>query len=127
MILGSRSRKGDKLNIHVGNLAREVTEEGLRQVFEPFGKVAAVRIIMDRHSGVSRGFAFVEMGDQAEAQAAVHALHRRELAGRTLDVSEAHPPHEGTRNSRFHVGGRGSRPRREVAGSWLAQHRRRPF
>ena len=87
------------MNIHVGNLAREVTEEELRRAFEPFGRVAAVRIVTDRSSGLSRGFGFVEMSDKAEAQAAIEGLNMKELAGRTLDISEARPPREGRRDN----------------------------
>ena len=85
-------KEGSNLNIYVANLAREVTEEELRRTFEPFGRVAAVRIVTDRYSGVSRGLGFVEMSDKAEAQAAIEGLNMEELAGPTLDVSEAHPP-----------------------------------
>ena len=80
------------MNIHVGNLAREVAEDELRRTFEAFGQVTAVNIITDRSSGVSRGFGFVEMPDKAEAQAAIAGLHMKELGGRTLDISEARPP-----------------------------------
>jgi len=97
------------VNIYVGNLAREVTEEELRQAFEPFGQVTAVRIIKDRHSGISRGFGFVEMSAKAEGQAAIEGLNGKELAGRTLDVNEAGPPREGRRDSRPYSGGRGGR------------------
>ncbi len=96
------------MNIHVANLAREVTEEELRRAFEPFGQVAAVRIVTDRHSGVSRGFGFVEMSDKAEAQAAIEGLNMKELAGPTLDVSEA-PPRTGGRDKRPYGGGGGGR------------------
>ena len=88
------------MNIHVGNLAREVTEAELRQAFGEFGHVAAVRIITDRHSGVSRGFGFVDMPDRTEAQAAIEGLNMKELAGRTLDLSEARGLREGRRDSR---------------------------
>ncbi len=78
------------MQIHVGNLSREVTEAELRQAFEPFGQVAAVRLVTDRYSGVSRGFGFVDMPDRAEAEAAMESLNLKEFAGRTLDLSEAH-------------------------------------
>jgi len=64
----------------------------LRRTFEPFGQVAAVRIVTDRYSGVSKGFGFVEMSAKAEAQAAIEGLNMKELAGPTLDVGEARPP-----------------------------------
>jgi len=78
------------VQIHVGNLAREVTEAELKQAFEVYGRVAAVRLVTDRYSGVSRGFGFVDMPDRDEAMAAMEALNLKELAGRTLDLSEAH-------------------------------------
>ena len=95
------------MNIHVGNLAREVTEAELRTAFESFGQVAAVRIVTDRHSGVSRGFGFVDMPDRAEALAAVEGLNMKELSGRTLDVSESRGPRDGKRGGRPHGGGAG--------------------
>jgi RNA recognition motif-containing protein len=98
------------LNIHVGNLAREVTEGELREAFEPFGQVVAVRIVTDKFRGVSRGFGFVEMKEEAEGQAAIDGLNRKELVGRSLDVSEAHPFREGGRNSRPGGGGGRGRP-----------------
>ena len=78
------------MQIHVGNLARDVTEAELKQAFEAYGRVAAVRLVTDRYSGVSRGFGFVDMPDRDEAMAAMEALNLKELAGRTLDLSEAH-------------------------------------
>ncbi|HEY48456.1 MAG TPA: RNA-binding protein [Dehalococcoidia bacterium] len=98
------------MNIHVGNLAREVTEAELRKAFEEFGQVAAVRIITDRYSGVSKGFGFVEMPKRAEAEAAITGLNMKELAGRTLDLSEARGPRERGRTSRPHGGGGRGRP-----------------
>ncbi len=78
------------MQIHVGNLSREVTEAELRQAFEAYGRVDAVRLVTDRYSHVSRGFGFVDMPDGDEAQAALDALNLKEFAGRTLDLSEAH-------------------------------------
>jgi RNA recognition motif-containing protein len=62
------------MNIYVGNLSSEVTEEDLRQAFEGLGQVVSVNIIKDRYSGESRGFGFVEMPDKAEAQSAINGL-----------------------------------------------------
>ena len=115
------------MNIHVGNLAREVTEEELRRAFEPFGRVAAVRIVTDRSSGLSRGFGFIEMSDKAEAQAAIEGLNMKELAGRTLDVSEARPPRTGGRDKRPYGGGGGGRSDRGGGGGWSGGGRRRSF
>ena len=109
MLIGLLPKEGGNLNIHVGNLAREVTEQELRQAFEPFGQVAAVRIVTDRYSGVSRGFAFVEMPDRTEARAGIEGLNMKELAGRTLDVSEARSPREARMHSRPHGSSRQGR------------------
>ncbi len=86
------------MNIYVGNLSREVTEEDLRQAFETFGQVTSVKIITDKLSGVSRGFGFVEMPAKAEAQAAITGLNDKELKGGTLTVNEARPRSEGRRD-----------------------------
>jgi RNA recognition motif-containing protein len=79
------------MNIYVGNLSPEVTEDELRQEFAAFGQVASVAIIKDKYSGSSRGFAFVEMPAVSEGQAAVAGLKGKTLRERTLDVSEARP------------------------------------
>lgn len=124
MLIGLLPKGGGNLNIHVGNLAREVTEAELRLAFESFGHVAAVRIITDRHSGVSRGFGFVDMTDRAEARAAIEGLNMKELAGRTLDLSEAR---EGRRDNRPYGGGGGGRPGRGGKGGGGGGGRRRRF
>ncbi len=79
------------MNIYVGNMSYEVTEEDLRQAFEGFGKVESVNIIKDRYSGEPRGFGFVEMPDKAEGQSAINDLNGKDLKGRTLNVNEARP------------------------------------
>ena len=93
------------MNLYVGNLSREVTDEELRQEFEAFGKVESVNIIKDRYSGQSRGFGFVEMATREEGQAAIDGLKGKSLKGRELDVSEARPRTEGRRGG-FGGGGR---------------------
>ena len=85
------------MNIYVGSLSREVTEEELRQAFETFGEVTSAKIITDRSSGISRGFGFVEMPTKAEAQAAITGLNGTELKGETLTVNEARPRSESGR------------------------------
>ena len=77
------------MNIYVGNLSYDVTEEQLRELFTPFGQVDSVSIITDRVSGRPRGFGFVSMPEKAEAQAAIDKLEGQESNGRTLKVSEA--------------------------------------
>ncbi len=91
------------MNIYVGNLSYNTTEEGLRQAFETHGEVATVNVVTDRYSGKSRGFGFVEMPSKEEAQTAMSALNGQELDGQTLNVNEARPR---TENS---GGGRGQR------------------
>ena len=93
------------MNIYVGNLPHELTEEELRQAFETFGEVTSAKIITDRFSGVSRGFGFVEMPTKAEAQAAITGLNGTELKGQTLNVNEARPRRD-SRQDRGRQGGR---------------------
>jgi RNA recognition motif-containing protein len=85
----------NSVNIYVGNLSREVTEDELRKAFEAFGQVTTVSIIKDRYSGESRGFGFVEMSTKTEAQAAISGLNGTSLKDRTLSASEARPRAEG--------------------------------
>ncbi len=79
------------MNIFVGNLAFNSTEQDIRALFEPYGVVDTIRIITDRYTGQSRGFAFVEMPDTRAAQSAIQGLQGKALAGRTLNVNEAKP------------------------------------
>jgi len=83
------------VNIYLGNLSREVTEDELRKAFEAFGQVTSVSIIKDRYSNESRGFGFIEMATKTEAQAAINGLNGTSLKERTLSVSEARPRTEG--------------------------------
>jgi RNA recognition motif-containing protein len=94
------------MNIYVGNLSWEVSEDELRDAFEAFGQVTSVNIIKDRYSGQSRGFGFVEMSTESEAQAAISGLNGTSLRDRTLNVSEARPRTEGGRGGGFGGGGR---------------------
>jgi len=94
------------MNIYVGNLSREVTEEDLRQAFEAFGEVTSAKIINDRYSGESRGFGFVEMPSKADGESAITGLKEKELKGRTLNVNEARPRSGGRQSGRGPGGGR---------------------
>ncbi len=85
------------MNIYVGNLPREATEDDLRQAFEAFGQVTSAKIITDKFTGDPRGFGFVEMSNSTEAQAALTGLDGKDLKGRTLRVNEARPRTEGGR------------------------------
>jgi len=98
------------MNVYLGNLSGEISEEDLREAFEPFGKVASVTIIKDKVSGEPRGFGFVEMPAKAEAQSAITGLEGKELKGRTLKVNEARPRSESP------TGGRGRSPDRRPGG-----------
>ncbi len=79
------------MNIYIGNMSSDTTEDQLRQAFEGFGEVSTVKIITDRDSGQPRGFAFVEMSAKSEADAAISGLNGQDLNGRALNVNEAKP------------------------------------
>jgi len=85
------------MNIYVGNLSYEVTEEDLKNAFESFGKVDTVKVIKDNETGRAKGFGFVEMPEKSEAQAAIEGLNGKDLKGRSLNVNEARPRPEGRR------------------------------
>ncbi len=91
------------MNIYVGNLSYEVTEEDLRTSFESFGKVESANIIQDKYSGKSKGFGFIEMPSAEEAKSAIEGLNGKDLKGRNLNVNEARPRSESRRDR----GGRG--------------------
>ncbi|HQV21632.1 MAG: RNA-binding protein [Moraxellaceae bacterium] len=84
---------GNKL--YVGNLSYGVSNADLEQVFSAHGAVRSAMVVMDRETGRSKGFGFVEMGSDQEAQTAINALHGKEISGRTLTVNEARPKEEG--------------------------------
>ncbi len=79
------------MNIYVGNLAWGVADEELRRAFEGYGQVASATVIIDKVTGKSRGFGFVEMPDNGEAQSAIDALNGKDLKGRAITVNEARP------------------------------------
>jgi len=101
-------------NIFVGNLDFHVAEDELRQLFAQFGQVDRVSVMMDRVTGRSRGFAFVEMTNNEEGEKAIAELNGSQFSGRTLNVNEARPKVErgGERNSGFDRGGSRRRDRR---------------
>ena len=88
--------------LYVGNLAYSVTSQSLEQLFSEFGQVKDATVVQDRDTGRSKGFGFVEMADNGQAQAAVQALNLKEVDGRCLTVNEARP-----REERGGGGGRG--------------------
>jgi cold-inducible RNA-binding protein len=79
------------MKLYVGNLSFQTTEDRLRQLFEPHGQVVSATIVMDRDTGRSRGFGFVEMGDASQGTAAINAINNQEVDGRKLTVNEAKP------------------------------------
>ena len=79
------------MNIYVGNLPFEIDDTELESTFAPFGEVSSARVIQDRFSGRSRGFGFVEMADDSQAEAAIQALNGKDFSGRPLTVNEAKP------------------------------------
>jgi RNA recognition motif-containing protein len=81
-------------NIFVGNLSFGSTEDDVRAMFEQYGNVDRVSVITDRETGRSRGFAFVEMGDDNEAERAISSLNGAQIGGRTINVNEARPKSE---------------------------------
>lgn len=95
------------MNIYVGSLSFEATEEDVKQTFEAFGKVEKVTIIKDKMTGRPRGFAFVEMPDNTEAQAALTGTNGKEVKGRPISVSEARPRPAGGGGGRGFGGGGG--------------------
>ncbi len=108
------------MNIYVGNLSQETTDEDLRQAFEAFGQVESATVIKDRFSGESRGFGFVEMPSKTEAQTAIEQMNGKDLKGRAVSVNEARPKAPrtggggggggGGRSGGGHGGGGGRKP-----------------
>jgi RNA recognition motif-containing protein len=92
------------MNIYVGNLARAVSEDDLKETFQAFGEVAKAAVIKDKFSGESRGFGFVEMPNKDEAEKAISMLNGKDLKGRSATVNEAKPRTDSPRSGGF--GGR---------------------
>ena len=79
------------MNVYVGNLSYDLSEEDLKSAFEEYGEVTSAKIISDRYSGRSKGFGFIEMTSDEEGKAAIEGLTGKELAGRAIVVNEARP------------------------------------
>jgi RNA recognition motif-containing protein len=94
-------------NIYVGNLSFRATEDDVRKAFSAYGEVSSVNIIMDRETGRSRGFAFVEMPNPDEANSAIEGTNGQEIAGRGVTVNEAKPREDRPRGGRGGGGGGG--------------------
>jgi len=94
------------MNIYVGNLSSDVTGDDLRQAFEAFGQVESANVIMDKFSGESKGFGFVEMPSKEEATAAIADMNGKEIKGKAVNVNEARPRVERPRGGGGYGGGR---------------------
>lgn len=79
------------MNIYVGNLSYQASDDDLREAFEPFGQVASAQVIKDKFTGRSRGFGFVEMPNDDEGQKAIDGVNNQDVAGRPVRVNEARP------------------------------------
>jgi RNA recognition motif-containing protein len=117
-------------NIFVGNLDFRVTEDSLRPMFEAYGAVESLRIMTDRDTGRSRGFAFVVMKDTAEAERAIAALNGAVVDGRALNVNEARPQTTSGGGGKFSRkpgggGGAGGGGRQGGRGGWSGERRER--
>jgi len=88
------------MNIYVGNLSWNTNDDELRGAFEGFGEVSSAKVIMDRETGRSRGFGFVEMPDDNDAKQAIEGMNDKDLGGRTLRVNEARPRDDRPRGPR---------------------------
>lgn len=97
------------MNIYVGNLSYQTTEDELRKAFEDHGEVSSAAIIKDKYSGESKGFGFVEMSDNEKANAAISALNGADFSGRQLKVNEARPREDRGGGGRGGGGGGGGR------------------
>ena len=95
--------------VYVGNLSYGTTDSDLQKMFEEFGTVESAQVIMDRASGRSKGFGFVEMGSQQEAEAAIKGLNGKDMDGRALTVNEAKPREDRGGGGRGGYGGGGGR------------------
>jgi RNA recognition motif-containing protein len=98
------------MNIFVGNLSRDVSDEDLRKAFEAFGEVASATVIKDKFSGEPRGFGFVEMPAKSAAQSAIAGMNGKELKGRAVNVNEARPRSDDRGGGRRAGGGGRRRP-----------------
>jgi RNA recognition motif-containing protein len=93
--------------LYVGNLSYSVTSQSLESLFAEYGQVKDAQVVQDRDTGRSKGFGFVEMGDNAQAQAAIQGLNLKEIEGRCLTVNEARPREERGGRGGGGGGGRG--------------------
>jgi len=116
------------MNIYVGNLLFDVTEDELKEAFSPFGEVTEVRLIMDKFSGKSKGFGFVEMPSKEEAEKAIEEMNGKEMKGRAMTVNVAKPKTDrggrGRGDQRCHAAGDagGEQPGRGESDDYVGGH-----
>ena len=94
-----KNRSVAQMNIYVGNVKYEMTENDLKEMFSAYGEVASARIITDKDTGRSKGFGFVEMPNDSQAHVAIESTNEKEIGGRTLKVNEARPREERPRRA----------------------------
>ncbi len=97
------------MNIYVGNMSYDTTENDLQEAFAAFGAVTSISVIMDRETGRPRGFAFIEMANDEEGKAAIEGLNLKKVGGRNVTVNEARPREDRGGGRRGGGGGRGGR------------------
>lgn len=112
------------MNIYVGNLPHATTDSELREAFEEYGTVQSAAVIKDKFTGDSRGFGFVEMPDNSEAQEAIEQLNGQSFGGRTLTVNEARPREERSGGSGYRSGNGGGGYRGGSGGGYGGGQRR---
>ena len=111
------------MNIYISNLSFKVEDNDLRQLFEEYGEVTSAKVVMDRYTGRSKGFGFIEMPDDEAAQKAITELNQAEYDGRMITVNEARPREE--RPARGNYGGHGGGDRHRSGGHGDRQNNRR--
>ena len=99
MVWELKNRSVAQMNIYVGNVKYEMTENDLKEMFSAYGEVASARIITDKDTGRSKGFGFVEMPNDSQALVAIESTNEKEIGGRTLKVNEARPREERPRRA----------------------------
>jgi len=97
------------MNIYIGNLSQQVSEQQLEELFKAYGSVSSVKIIRDMFTGESKGFAFVEMKEKAAAENAIKELNTKEVGGKKIVVNEARPKTDSRRGGGNRGGGGGPR------------------
>ena len=116
------------MNLYVGNLSFKTTDASLREAFQAHGQIESARVVMDRDSGRSKGFGFVEMPNREEAMAAINALNGTDLEDRSINVNEARPkPEGGERRSSGGGFGGGNRGGGERSGGFSGGGSRRSY